>query len=283
MSLVGGESRSRRRQKRGEVVSSSRSWKLPYASGHGPVSLGACLIGVAVLLGAAHQALHARPQVDVPTSFAGDFLPEPEETSLTLGELLREMSRKLNERQVKTRLVETTNTLRVMSDVAHFAISKADLEKEREADADAVAEVLAWAVSCHLDFSDVMRGLSLDENARLAGCLQELEPQFACLPGKGRVTVAGIRFEGHTDTRPFVRPGEFSDNQELSDARASRFAQRVLGCAQEKLSQMGKSVQIPYEEQGYSYSRLAEPDGRDGRNRRVEIRIDEQTGNSTLR
>ncbi len=211
----------------------------------------------------------------------GDEITENFEVGLSLNELLRAMKKKLAGESIQAEVRASQGTLRVMTDIAHFPLSKADLPPARRSDSQAIADALAWAVHCHLDFSGVLESEQGQE--LLKSCPVQRTPSYACLKGRGRVQIAGIRFEGHTDTVPFVREGEFSNNQDLSEARALRFAAQVMGCTSSLLSQLGEEDLIPFETRGFADRELAEPQGRDPRNRRVEIHFSADGELSSIR
>lgn len=267
------------------IGSSGFRWDFPFHPGKGSVTLAAALMAAALMMAAVDkERSRAEPKIDAPEFVSERLLPPAMSAEgagpMTLAELLMAMRNRLRDQNVTSQVRVNDGTLRVMSNVAHYALSKADLPPDREADADAIADTLAWAVHCHIDFSGEMT--SSEEGASLGACARSgvsRSSGYSCLPGKGKVVLAGIRFEGHADAVPFKptkRKRAFNNNQELSDARAERFAQRILGCAEENLAESGTSVKIPFELSGYSNDKPAEKSGRDPRNRRVEIHFSEE-------
>lgn len=265
-------------------ILSSGFWDFPFHPGKGGVTIAAALMAVALMLAAVDKEMsQSEAESDAPDGLSDRVLPPTasvdEPGPLTLAELLLAMRNRLRDQNVTSQVRVNEGTLRVMSTVAHYALSRADLAPEREVDADAIADTLAWAVHCHIDFSGEM-DLS-DEDGGASACSQSRSTRqsaYTCLPGKGKVALAGIRFEGHADAVPFKpasRKRAFNNNQELSDARAARFAQRILGCAEENLAVSGTPVKIPFEVSGHADDKPAEKSGRDPRNRRVEIHFSE--------
>lgn len=273
-----------KRQSVDSVGSSRGHWDFPFHPGKSSVALAAGLFTVTLMMAAVgKESSESGPQMDAPDLVSERLLPPLEQSDdlmpMTLAELLNEMGARLREKNIASRVKLQENTLRVMSNVAHYGLSRADLPPARDKDALAIADILAWAVHCHIEFSGALEASG--SQASFGSCAEDSASSsvsYSCIPGKGRVVLAGIRFEGHADSVPFkprTGPREFNNNQELSDARAEGFAQRILGCAEENLAGTGSAMSIPYEVSGYSDMRPAEANGRDPRNRRVEIHFSE--------
>ena len=251
----------------------------PYFVGKGAVSLAVSLIVVSLMIAAAQK----NPQTQVAQEQLGqEPLLEPSQVlePMTLTELLAEMSKRLGTEGVVARVRGENGTLRVLVDGPMFPLSKATVASSKQNQIAAVADTLAWAVHCHVRFTGELSGLEAKDVFRECGLADS--QTYKCIPEKGRVEVAGIRFEGHADAVPFRKNSvdeketeRFTNNQELSDARSVYFANQVVQCAEAKLRSLGAEVNIPHETRGYSDSMPAEQDSKDPKNRRVEIHFDE--------
>jgi hypothetical protein len=266
--------------KRETIESTGRSQiDFPFHVGKGTTALATAFIVICVMIGAVQK----KEAASVQTTQSDDVLSSETGVSplpMTLEELLVEMGRRLGAANVVSKVRLQERTLRIMSDGPMFPLSKEKIIDQRKEQVDAVADTLAWAVNCHLNFTG---DLASDEGqSALKECGLREPVRYECLPGKGRVDVVGIRFEGHADTVPFrklaqgtVDSRKFTNNQDLSQARAVEFANEIIQCAKNKLGKLGSRTVIPHEAKGLSDTTPAETSGRDPKNRRVEIHFDE--------
>lgn len=216
-------------------------------------------------------------------------LPAPEnkrtQQVLTLDELLKIMKDKLQAQGVAAEALPQQNLLRVMIQGPMFPLSKAEMPHRLRPSADAVSGVLAWALRCHLKAAEespwvvdtVPRPQCSDAGLKMSRSLAQAD----CLANRGSIELAGLVFEGHTDSVPFraAAKGPFKNNAQLSQARALNFSQQVMGCAHKTAQnlppQTGFEPRLPVGVRGYGSQRPKEPDNRDPRNRRVEILFQE--------
>lgn len=253
----------------------------PIISGVGPyyADIGmivvACGIGFAALIASKGM----QPQIataNVPLPQAYPAKKEMPLKPLSLEELLQELRKRLAQENVATNVDSIEGKIRLISNAPLFAFSQPNLDRAHEADARKIAEALAWAARCHIDFQD-QQFAAPEPRAQVCKLTKGTATQTFdyCLQNRGRVSITHIRFEGHADSVPF-RPhstAEFADNQSLSNARATRFADSVVTCAKSDLKARGSAATIPYEALGMGSNQPAERTGRDPRNRRIEVRF----------
>jgi flagellar motor protein MotB len=246
----------------------------PYYGDIGMIAV-ACGIGlVALIAGLRPDSEIASAAQQVPKTIPS--MQQNPLKPLTLEELLEELRKRLAQEHVATKVDTLRGKLRLLSNAPLFALSQPNIDSVHTHDARKIAEALAWAARCHIDFQDskdVMQ--SPDTQVCQLGSRAETHSFSNCLQDRGRVSISHIRFEGHADSVPFraQSKGEFSDNQSLSPARAKRFANSVVVCAQSDLKQRGNALTMPYEAIGLGSEQSAEQSGRDPCNRRIEVRF----------
>jgi flagellar motor protein MotB len=259
--------------------------RTPVILGLGPYFGDIGMFAVACGIGLIALIAGLRPETQIATAAAQvpgqipQITPSMEQNHpdpLTPDELLQELRKRLAQEHVATKVDTLHGKLRLLSNAPLFALSQPDMESVRTRDARKIAEALAWAARCHIDFQDskdVMQGP--DSKVCKLGSRAKTHSFASCLKDRGRVSISHIRFEGHADSVPFrtQSKGEFKDNQSLSTARAERFADTVVGCAQSDLKQHGSTLRMPYEAIGLGSEQSAEQSGRDPRNRRIEVRF----------
>jgi hypothetical protein len=266
----------------------------PMISGLGPYYGDIGMIAVACGIGLLALIAGLRPDSQIATAAeqvpmeAPQQQPSIEQHSLkplTLDELLQELRKRLAQENVTTKVDTLHGKLRLLSNAPLFALSQPNMDRAHTSDARKVAEALAWAARCHIDFQNSMDATKspIAQVCQL-GNRAETRTFSSCWQDRGRVSISHIRFEGHADSIPFrAQPkGEFNDNQSLSTARAERFADRVVKCAQSDLKQHGSSSAMPYEAIGLGSEYSAEQSGRDPRNRRIEVRFRTDKTDSAL-
>lgn len=270
----------KKRRKRKEIRNLGRaSFLLPYWIDRGSLLLACCIIIIVTLIATIPKEI-ASAQLQLSEENSSEKFSD---STISIEELLIAMRQRLRNLQVPSGVNLSQSVLRIMEDGPMYALSKADILKSREENARIVADTLAWAIHCHIDFNlpdelstveiklpSTAKTCKLPRNDNLSNARKD------CLAGKGRVRVSRISFQGHADTVPFKQnpQGEFSDNQGLSDGRAQRFAESILACATDDLKELGTEQKIPYETHGFSSEMPKFSPGRDPRNRRVEIHFD---------
>jgi flagellar motor protein MotB len=266
----------------------------PVISGLGPHYGDIGMIAVACGIGLLALIVGLRPESQIATAAEQAPMEGPQQIPsivqhplkpLTLDELLQELRKRLAQEHVATKVDMLHGRLRLLSNAPLFALSQPIMDSAHTRDARKVAEALAWAARCHIDFQD-SHDVTQSPSSQVCplGNRAETQSFASCLQDRGRVSISHIRFEGHADSVPFrAQPkGEFHDNQSLSTARAERFADNIVTCAHSDLKRRGSSSAMPYEAIGLGSEYSAEQSGRDPRNRRIEVRFRTDKADSAL-